>query len=50
MCQNLNPNNMSVLLEMAVEELIPPTKKTDNEGLYPKKENEQPEGKGRLDD
>ena len=47
---NPNSNNMSVLLEMAADELIPPTKKTDNDGLYPKKEKEQPEGRGRLDD
>ena len=47
---NPNSNNMSVLIEMAADELIPPIKKTDNDGLYPKKEKEQPEGRGRLDD
>lgn len=41
---------MCVLLKMAVEELIPPTERKDNDGLYPKKENGQPEGRGRLDD
>lgn len=34
------------LLKMAVEELIPPTERKDNDGLYPKKENEQPKAEG----
>lgn len=41
---------MCVLLQMAVDELIPPTDKKEYDGLYPKKEKEQPEGRGRLDD
>lgn len=41
---------MCILLQMAVDELIPPTDKKENDGLYPKKEKEQPEGRGRLDD
>ena len=41
---------MCILLQMAVDELIPPTDKKENDGLYPQKEKEQPEGRGRLDD
>ena len=41
---------MCVLLQMAVDELISPMDEKGNEGLYPKKDKEQPEGRGRLDD